>query len=103
VEFARIGADATGDAGEWHGVDAMWAACIEWLRTWDELRVEPERFIDLGERVLVLARQTGRGKQSGLPVELEVGDLFTLRDGKIVRWELYVNRGEALRAVGLEE
>ena len=59
----------------------------EYLRPMADLRIEAERFIDLGgDRVLVLSRHTARGKQSGVPIEHELGDLFTLRDGKIVRY-----------------
>jgi len=51
----------------------------------------------------VLSRHTARGKQSGVPIEHENGDLFTLRDGKIVRYEAYWNRADALEAAGLSE
>ena len=51
--------------------------------------------------MLVLSRQTARGKQSGVPIEHELGDLFTLRDGKIVRFDSYWSRAVALEAVGL--
>jgi ketosteroid isomerase-like protein len=69
-----------------------------------DLRVEAERIIDLGgDRVLVLSRQTARGKTSGLPFEHEFGDLFTLSDGKVLRYESYWDRSDALKAVGLSE
>jgi ketosteroid isomerase-like protein len=53
--------------------------------------------------VLVLSRQTATGKQSGVPIEHEFGDVFTLRDGKVVRFESYWNRADALEAAGLSE
>ena len=61
-----------------------------------------EEFVELGDRVLVLTRQSGRGKHSGVLLDRELGDLFTFRDGKIVRLESYWNRDEAVRAAGLE-
>ena len=105
VEFARIGGEQPVGAGEgeWRGIDEMWAACVEWLSSWENVRVEAERLVDLGDSVLVLSRQIGHGKHSGLPLNNEMGDLFTVRDGKIVRWELYIDRAEALQAAGLEE
>ena len=36
-------------------------------------------------------------------METQLADLFTLRDGKIVRYDSYWNRAEALEAVGLSE
>ena len=63
-----------------------------------------EQVIDLGgERVLVLSRQTARGKTSGLRFDREFGDLFTLRDGKVLRYVSYWDRAEALEAAGLSK
>src|ERR1700692_16273 len=36
--------------------------------TWDEHRVEPQEFIDAGDRVLVLLSEYQRGKRSGIEV-----------------------------------
>jgi ketosteroid isomerase-like protein len=102
VEFARIGAEFADLAGEWRGAPQMWAAIVEYFRAWDDLRQRTERFIDLGDRVLALATQIGRGRVSGLVVEREVAFLFTVRDGKIVRLVGYWDRAEAMRAAGLE-
>jgi ketosteroid isomerase-like protein len=102
VEFARIGTGPGGLDGEWHGLDDMWAVIVDWLRTWEFLKIEGEEFIELGDRALVLARHSGRGKHSGVPMNREVGDLFTFRAGKIVRSESYWDRAEARRAAGLE-
>ena len=69
---------------------------------WDELRFEPERFIDVDdERVLVLVRVEATGKGSGIPVELRNAHEFTIRDGVLVRFKVYSDRDEAFRATGL--
>ena len=69
-----------------------------------DLRIQAERNIDLSrDRVLVLSRHTARGKQNGVPIDHEIGDLFTLRDSKIVRYDSYWDRAEALEAAGLGE
>ena len=104
VEYSRIGSDTPGLEGRWLGLEEMRTAMLEYLRAMADLRIEAERIIDLGgERVLVLSRHTARGKQSGVPIESEIGDLFTLRDGKIVRYDSYWDRAEALEAAGLGE
>jgi ketosteroid isomerase-like protein len=38
-----------------------------------------------------------------VPIESELGELFTLRAGKVVRYVSYWNRAEALEAAGLSE
>ena len=104
VEYSRIGAETPALEGRWLGLDEMRTAMREYLEAVADLRIEAERIIDLGgERVLVLSRHTARGKQSGVPIEHEIGDVFTLRDGKIVRFDSYWDRAEALEAVGLSE
>ena len=76
----------------------------DYLRAFSDLRIETERIIDLsGNRVLVLSRHTARGAQSGVPIEHEIGDLFTLHDGKIVRFDSYWDRAEALETAGVSE
>jgi len=104
VEHSRVGAETPDMEGRWLGLDEMWSAMRAYLRPLADLRIEAERIIDLGgDRVLVLSRQTARGKQSGVPIDHEIGDLFTLRDGRIVRFDSYWDRAVALEAVGLSE
>ena len=80
------------------------AAMLGYTRAFSDLRIEAERIIDLGgDRVLVLPRQTALGKQSGVPIDHEFGDVFTLDDGKVVRYDTYWNRAEALEAAGLSK
>lgn len=101
VVHTRNGADAVAMPGVWSGIDELWKANVEWIRAWEDLRVQPERFIDIGDRVLVVARSTGRGRESGFPLDHESAQLFTLCDGKIVRWDGYWEVRDALRAAGL--
>ena len=68
----------------------------------DEYRAEPERLIDAGERVVVLAIERGRGKQSGAPVEIRhTAHIWTLRDGRAVRLDVNWDRERALEDIGL--
>ena len=104
VVHSRIGAETTDMEGEWRGLEAFSRAFADYLHAFDDLRIEAEKIIDLDDdRVLVLSRQTARGKLSGAPIEHELGDLFTLRGGKVVRHHSYWNRAEALKAVGQAE
>jgi ketosteroid isomerase-like protein len=104
IEYSRTGAETPDMEGRWLGVDEVSTAMRDYLRAFSDLRIEAERIIDLsGNRVLVLSRHTARGKQSGVPIEHELGDLFTLRDGKIVRYDSYWDRAEALEAAGLSD
>jgi ketosteroid isomerase-like protein len=104
VEYTRSSADEGNVlVGEWHGFEAMTKASIEWVETFDFLRIEAERFTDAGDSVLVFTRHTGQAKGSGLPTEGEFADVWTLRDGRVVRLDQYRERTTALEALGLRE
>jgi ketosteroid isomerase-like protein len=104
VEHSRIGAQTPDMEGEWRGIEALSREMGEYLHAFSDLRIEAENIIDLDDhRVLVLSRHTARGKLSGAPIDHELGDLFTLRAGKVVRYDSYWDRAEAMKAVGLSE
>jgi ketosteroid isomerase-like protein len=70
---------------------------------WASFRIEPERFIESGDRVIVIERRRGRGKESQVEVEARSGVIWTLRDGKVVRMETDLAPADALQAAGLSE
>src|SRR5437879_12250727 len=71
---------------------------------WIDMVQEPLELIDApGARVLALVRQSGRGRQSGVPIVIHFFELFTIRDGKMRKIEFFRHRADALKAVGLEE
>jgi ketosteroid isomerase-like protein len=86
-----------------HGRDAFGRFFERWFGTWDDLQFTPERFIEEGDRVLVLFRLEGRGKGSGVPVVIDAADIWTVRDGKIASLEGFPERAEALEELGLAE
>jgi ketosteroid isomerase-like protein len=68
----------------------------------EEIKVRPERFIEAGEHVVVPDRSFARGR-AGIRVEAANTMVFTLRDGELVRQQLFQETEEALEAVGLSE
>jgi ketosteroid isomerase-like protein len=82
------------------GFDEM----IAMLRdTWGEFRVEPEQFLDAGDRVVVFARILAEGSASGVPIELKTTHVWTVRAGRATSMRAYRDRSEALEAAGLSE
>jgi ketosteroid isomerase-like protein len=75
----------------------------EWAAAWDDWELEPQDYIDAGERVVVILNQRGRSKATGIPVEMRFAQVWTLRDGVASRMQLYASVEEALEAVGLSE
>jgi len=44
-----------------------------------------------------------RGKASGVEVDARGGHVWTLRAGRVVRWQVFGTKQEALEAAGLRE
>ena len=70
-------------------------------QTWEEHRVEPQELIDAGDSVVIFLREHQRGKASGIELVVDTAVVVDVRDGRIVRTQGYMNRSEALEAVGL--
>ena len=76
----------------------------EWLELWGDYRVTVDEIIAAPDgRVVSLFRHTGKGQQSGVPMELEMAQIATLRHGKIIEFDNYDRPAEALEAAGLSE
>jgi ketosteroid isomerase-like protein len=67
-----------------------------------EFRVEPERYIDAGHDVVVIGTARGTGA-SGIETQWRQGYVWTVEDGKAVRFRWFNDPAEALDAVGLQE
>jgi ketosteroid isomerase-like protein len=90
------------DAGEYRGRSGVERWLEDWSSAWLEFSMDPEEFIDAGERVVFVFRMTAKGRGSGATVERQDAMVFEVRDGMVVRLDYYNNRQQALEAVGLE-
>jgi ketosteroid isomerase-like protein len=71
---------------------------------WSEWRSEDDRFLEAGkDRVLHLYRILGVGRGSGVRVQQDIAILWTLRGGRILRGEVFLDQADALDAAGLRE
>jgi ketosteroid isomerase-like protein len=83
------------------GHDAVRESLERWKGEWDDYELLPEEFEHMGDRVLAIVRLRGRGRGSGVKIDARFYDVFTLRQGKIVRMDQFTEQSEALEAVGL--
>ena len=68
---------------------------------WDDLYVEPERFLLSGNQVVAVFRMRGRMRE--VDIDEEWSALFTLHDKRIVRVEPFTTPTGALETAGLSE
>ena len=83
------------------GADAVRAFLEQWRSTFGAYEYEVDEYIDAGDQVVVLCRQGGRGRDSTLPVIMELAQVVTIADGWYVRVENWSDRQAALDAVGV--
>lgn len=83
------------------GVDGAREFLRTWTEAWDDWELELESLHDAGEQVVAMVHQRGRSKATGVAVEMRFAQLYTFRDGKQTRMEMYADPAEAMRAAGL--
>jgi ketosteroid isomerase-like protein len=83
------------------GPEATIAFFREWIEPWEDLHVDWELHPAGRERVLAVLTMRGRGRESGVSVEMVAGQLWTFQNGEPVRMVFYQDVEEGFRAAGL--
>jgi uncharacterized protein len=91
------------EPGTRRGKAAFEEAAASITRAFDEVSFEDNEVIDAGDSVLILTTFVVHGRGSGLEHRQPQGYLWTLRNGKAVRFEWFNSHEEALEAAGLRE
>jgi ketosteroid isomerase-like protein len=93
--------------GSWKGLTAVRDGWREFLSSWEDWRIAVEEYRELDEeRILVLVRNSGRGRSSGVDVKQiapQTVNVFHIQDGKVTRLLAYAEVDRALADLGLEE
>ena len=84
------------DAGTHTGRDSFEHFFRSWIDSFDGFRVEPEQVVARGDRLIAIVHQSGRGRASGVRVNARLAHVWTIKDGKAVRWESVADPNEAL-------
>jgi ketosteroid isomerase-like protein len=89
------------EAGQFKGREAVGRWFGAWFRAFEPgYRFAIDEARDLGGVVLLVASHTGKGRESGAEVHGQTAYLYTVRDGRVARVEIYASREKALRAAG---
>jgi ketosteroid isomerase-like protein len=90
------------EPGTRRGSDAFDEAAGSVTSTFPGVRIEFERFVDAGDRVVAIGNLRGTGRGSGIEVGRRQGYVWTIRDGQAVRFQWFNDPDEALDSVGIE-
>ena len=85
------------------GHDAVRGSVARWKGAWDKYEVTHEEFVDAGDRVVVTLHLRGRGRGSGVEIDARLFDVYTIREGMIVRMDEFTELSVALEAAGLRD
>ena len=91
------------DRGTYTGVDGIRQLFSVYWEAFESFTLEPEEFIEADDAVIALVHGVGRGRGSGVEVEVRGPHLWTFRDQKVIGFALYQELPEALEAAGLAE
>ncbi len=100
VELHPLRAQLEGKA--YRGHDGVREMLADFDQDWESIQVDAEEFRDADDEVVVLGRLRARGRASGIDLDVPMGFVWTLRDGKVVRIRSFSEQADALRAAGLE-
>ena len=90
--------------GEWRGHEGAVGFVANQMEVLEDMWLRGDEYIDVDEDWLIVAATFGgRARHTGIAVEMHPFHVFRFRDGKVVRWQVFLKREEALEAAGLSE
>jgi hypothetical protein len=95
------GLQTLGLGGTFHGHDGRIEVSNKLIEVWGS-ELEPAYLLDLGDRLLNLGFWHTQAHGSGITLDQELAQLVTLRDGLVIRDQMFFSWEEGLRAAGLD-
>ena len=89
-------------SANYRGVEQVRQVILDRMDTLD-FDQQTEDLISVDDKVVALVRWRGRGKASGAQGEISMAMVWTVREQTITSLEFYLDRAQALEAVGLRE
>ena len=89
--------DPSPDAGTHTGRDSFERFLRSWIDSFHEFKVEPEQVVERNDRLIAVVHQSGRGRASGAQVDARLAHVWTVKEGRAVRWEAVADPEAALR------
>jgi ketosteroid isomerase-like protein len=102
-KVVMVGPEYLGQTIEHSGADGFREAWTDWTGPFESYRIDLERLIDAGERVVSLVAMCGRTRTGGVDVRAPGAAVWTVVDGKLRRVEFHLDRQTALRVAGVEQ
>jgi uncharacterized protein (TIGR02246 family) len=82
----------------WRGHEGIRAGIEDWRAVWESSTATLDRIEAFGDKVLATGAWISRGRASGVDGRLPMAIVFTVRDGKIVVHEWFLDHSSAVAA-----
>jgi len=99
AEIEYVNPSGAIEPGIRRGIAGFTSAVEKTFEAWEHWRAEPQRIEAAGDHVAAVVRYRARGRGSGIEIEGTESSLWTLRDGKVIRYEWFHGPDDAFDAV----
>ncbi len=91
------------ESGTYLGPDEVTEFTRGFLEPWERISIDAEEIVSAGDSVFAAVRQHGVGIASGAGTEFRYFQVWSFRGDRVIRFENFREREEALEAAGLSE
>ena len=98
VEFSAMTSDYAGRTGPYRGHEGIREYFRDVALVWDDLRLTPRGFREVGESIVVTGRVNARS--AARIVDGSTGWVWRVRDGRVVYGRVYPSAADAEQAAG---
>jgi ketosteroid isomerase-like protein len=104
TEDVKLETPVAAVGGVYEGIDGIGRFFTDIEEAGPDFRIELDGMEEIdSKRVVAFLRTSSTGRASGIPLALTLTNVYDLIDGKISHVRIFLDRQEALKAVGLEE
>lgn len=104
VEWREADNHPYADRNPYVGPDAVLTGVFARLGgEWDGFAATPDEILDAGDTVVARGHYTGTFRQTGERVRAQFAHFFTMRGGKVTKFQQYTDTAQFLRAAGRGE
>jgi len=86
-DFEFVTVESVGRPATRPGIDGFFAAYQEYMGMWECATLLPDRFVEIGDKVVVEATLSGMTRTGGVQLEQAVAAVYTVEGGRIKRIE----------------
>ena len=102
-EIERVEPEGFPTSGTYRGLEALTAIFLQARSTWAEGACEPERFLAVGDKIVVFVHVRVRLKDKTDWIDARIADVFTWRDGKATQFRTFAEAQDALEWAGVTD